>query len=451
MSRRRKNKRNDTSLNADANIMSMMANAATNAQRERMSAAISGGYDYADTLHNIFLDYGYPAALQFSNFWNMYRRFGVARRAVDLFPEQTWKEVPEVEAQQSLLGDIEQLINKGLWSRLEAVDKRQRVGRYGGLFMRVRDNKKPSEPLDGTLAGINSLVDMLPLYESQLKVMETDTEPTSESYGQPIMYQFKGAADGSRSDDTPSTFSIHHTRVIPFAEGADDGSIYGTPALECIYNSLMDLRKILGAGGEGFYRNASQSVMFDLKDPKASSAFTTELSKFNDNFDDFTQNRMRRGMWTPGLEATALESNLISSKDFVDSTIKDIAAGSGYPSSVLIGNQTGTMAGDQDTKIFLSQVQSRRTNWASRMTRSVIDWCMLWGVLQTAEYELEWPDAMAPSTEQRLDNATKMGAVNQTQFMSGGAVPFTGDEIRESAGFEVSEEPLEVLKEPEDD
>ena len=47
--------------------------------RKRIGALISGGYDFSDTLHNVFLDFGYPMQLKFSNFWNMYRRFGIAK------------------------------------------------------------------------------------------------------------------------------------------------------------------------------------------------------------------------------------------------------------------------------------------------------------------------------------------------------------------------------------
>ena len=51
--------------------------------RASLASAISGGYDYADTLHNIYLDYGYPQKLEFEMFWNMYRRFGVAKNIVE--------------------------------------------------------------------------------------------------------------------------------------------------------------------------------------------------------------------------------------------------------------------------------------------------------------------------------------------------------------------------------
>ncbi len=69
----------------------------TEGMRKRLTSAISGGYDNADTLHNIFLDYGYPDELDFTNFWNMYRRFGIAKNVVELKPDTCWITPPEIE------------------------------------------------------------------------------------------------------------------------------------------------------------------------------------------------------------------------------------------------------------------------------------------------------------------------------------------------------------------
>jgi len=167
------------------------------AVRQRMATLMSGGYDFADTLHNVYCDYGYPAQITFSQFWNMYRRFGIAKNVVETYPELGWMESPTIESAPKVLTDLEALNkNMGLWTRLKGLDTRQRVGRYAGLFMRVRDNKRPSEPIEGTLSGLASLVDMIPLYESQLAVTETQKNIMADDYGQPTMYQFKGGESG---------------------------------------------------------------------------------------------------------------------------------------------------------------------------------------------------------------------------------------------------------------
>lgn len=419
--------------------------------RSRIASAISGGYDFADTMHNVYLDFGYPATLSFFHFWNMYRRFGIARNVVDLVVNITWMEQPKIEASEVFLKEFKDLEKRiKFWQRVKGLDKRQRVGRYAGMFMRVRDNKDPKEPIDGKLNGSNALVQMQPLYEGQLKVLTTQDDPRSDDYGLPTMYQYTSGGAGNRNEKVANAFEIHPSRIIIAAEGADDGGIYGISALESPYNSLMDLRKIIGAGGEGFYKNAAQSVVFNLKDPeKATSATTSMLDKFNDNYDEFARNRMRRALWTPGMEAKAIDSVLTNPKEFFTNALNDVAASVPCPTTILIGQQTGRLASSEDGRMFLSSMNSRRKDVGDEQVENILNWCINYGILPSSDFELEWSDLLALSDSEKMDNAVKMADVNAKQFTSGGEVPFTGKEIREAGGFEAEIEPGLEDEEPD--
>lgn len=410
--------------------------------REIFSRAISGQYDGADTLHNVFLDYGYPQNLDFFHFWNMYRRFGIAKNVVELPVDTGWLSVPEIkggDAFDKAFEDSAKRIN--FWIRVKGLDNRQRVGRYAGMFMRVKDDKQPNEPLEGTLSGEQGLVSMTPLYESQLEVIETESDPKSENFGNPKMYQHRSGVAGDRNERSQQTFNIHPSRIVIAAEGADDGSILGIPILESVFNSLMDLRKIIGGGGEGFYKNASQNIVFELTDGASATKNLDALKKFNDNYDDFSRDRMRRAMWTPGLKPSVLQSDLISPKEFFGVALNDVASGAQIPATVLIGQQTGRLASDEDSKQFLSTVQSRRENYMTDLVRSLIDWMIQFGILPASEYEVIWDDLLASSDKDKLENAEKLSVINKNQVMSGGEIPFSGEDVREAAGFEPEEMP----------
>ena len=413
-----------------------------NGLRSRIASMISGGYDWADTLHNIYLDFGYPENLDFQNYWNMYRRFGIAKNIVELPVDTGWIDEPSVKGNKAFMKEFEQLVEeKKFWMRMKGLDKRQRVGRYAGMFMRVRDNKKPSEPIEGKLNGIGTLVEIMPLYESQLKVIETDQNQMSDTYGQPILYQYSGIAEGSRNNNATTTINIHASRVVIAAEDADNGWIYGISVLEAPYNSLLDLRKIIGAGGEGFYKNAAQSIVFDLKDMASAKVNPDLLDNFNEKYDEFAKNRARRAMWSPGMEPKVLTSSLANPKEFFMNALNDVAAASKIPATILIGQQTGRLASNEDSRNFLSTINSRRTNFMTEMTVDIIDWLIKYGILPASDYELEWDDLLARSDEEKLTNATSMSKINETQFKSGQAEVFSSDEIREAAGFEIDEEP----------
>ena len=417
----------------------MTVNATSDNFRQRFAQFGAGGYDFADTMHNIYLDFGYPASLDFFNFLNMYKRFGIATSVIELYPDTCWSSNPEIKGSTQFNADLKKLAKRTkLFVRMKGLDIRQRVGRYGGMFMRVSDGKKLSEPLDGTFSE-NALVDMKPLYESQLEVIESDLDPTSPRFGLPIMYQLSGSADGSRNEDAVSTVNIHHTRVVIAAEGSDNGWIQGIPVLESIYNSLMDLRKIAGAGGEGFYKNAAQSVVFSLKDAASATANKDLLDKFNDSFDEFQTARPRKGFWAPGMDMDVLNSSLADPKNHFMNSLNDVAAGSKIPATILIGQQTGRLASSEDSESFLAIAQSRRETFLTDFVEDIINWMIKFGILPASDYEVEWDDLLARSDDEKLGNAEKMSTINERQFKSGQGSPFSGEEIREAAGFEGEE------------
>jgi hypothetical protein len=305
--------------------------------------------------------------------------------------------------------------------------------------MVVRDNKTPDKPLE-KLNGIGALVKMVPLYESQLKVVSTDDNITSDTYGEPTMYQYSTGV-GNGNENSAASFSIHPSRVIIASEGADDGSIYGISALESPYNALMDLRKIIGSGAEGFYRNVAQSMVFDLKDGASAKSNASLLDKFNENLNDFLRNRFNRAIWTPGLEAKTLTANLPQPKEYFDIALNDVAASAQIPATILIGQQTGRLASGEDSKQVLAMAQSRRTNFLTELVNNTIDWFIKYGILPASKYEVEWTDLLASSDNQKLDNAKALSAINESVFKSGGGLPFSGEEIREAAGYELEDMP----------
>lgn len=399
----------------------------------------------SDTLHNIDVEYGYPQDLKFKDFYNMYKRSGFAKAVINIPVNTCWSTSPTIDADKSFQKEFDKLNERlNVWQRCKGLDKRQRVGRYAGMFMRVRDGKDPSEELEGVLNGESALVEMMPLYESQLDVINTDDDPLSDNFGQPILYQYSQAAEGSRNKEVAKNINIHASRVIPAAEGADDGWIYGESSLEGGFNSLLDLRKISGGGAEGFYKNAAQSIIFDLKDGASAISYKDKLDDFNEKFTEFTRNRFDKSIWTPNMEAKTLESSLMSPKDFMAACLSDLSASTGMASTIIAGHQTGVRASGEDQTALLSMCQSRRENFLSEMIANILDWCIKFGILSSSEYTVIWDDLLERSTGDKLESADKMTSINEKQYKSGGEIPFDGDEIREVAGFE--KKPLENLE-----
>lgn len=411
---------------------------------------ISGGYDNADDLHNIFEDFGYPHQLDFDNFWNMYRRHGIAARIVNLPVEVCWMDIPELDGGQTFNSQFEELVKKlKLWKRLRGLDQRQRVGRYAGLFVRVKDGKKPSQPIE-SLNGLNSVQSLTPIYEGQLEVTETEQDETDPRFGLPTMYTYNASGTGSRSTKNNVSMVIHWSRIITAAEGADDGSIYGIPSFENCYNDLMDIRKICGAGGEGFYQNTRMAPVINTKEGFSAPEGDVKTA-LEEQLDEWI-GKWRKHFMSQGLELQFPDITLDRPKEFYDNSLNNCAAGSGIPAKFLIGQQTGKLAADEDSQHFLMTMNSRRENFLNDVIESVIDWFVEYNVIaEPTNLTIEWSDLLAKSDDEKLDLSEKMAAVNEKQFRAGGMAVFSEEEIREAGGYEPEDlpEPDEGLDDDE--
>lgn len=402
--------------------------------RSRANSFLSGGSANADTMHNIFEDFGYPETLTFEHLWNMFRRFGVAKAVVNVPVNIAWTTHPEIKSNNPAFEkEAARLIKRlKLWQRLKGVDTRQRVGRYGGLFMEVRDSKKPDLELK-SVSGSDALINIKPMYESQLKVTEVIRDSEKENNGQPAFYQFDGSVDGNRNIHVVDSVKIDPSRVVIAAEGADDGSIYGISALECVFNDLMDLRKISGAGGEGLYQNTRSAPFFEASEDFRLDDNPESLKKLEEAIDDWLSKHRKRLM-LQGVKPHYPNITLPIPKEFLMGAINNIAAGTDIPSAILIGQQTGRLAAEKDFDYFLIMIQARRENFLTDLIEDVFNWCIEHGILPNAEFEVVWDDITLITKSDKMALAKKMADVNQQAFSAGSLLPFSPEEIREASG-----------------
>ncbi len=433
-SQKEKTQKLTTKYNEELKDLLISINA--NTDRTNLYANIkSGGYDQADALHNVYTDFGYPSTVTFFNFWHMYRRFGVATAVVDIPPDLCWLDPPIIEGSDQFNKEIKTLIkNTHLWSRLKGVDKRQRVGRYAGLFIQAADSQTPDKQLE-TINGVGSIHSIKPIFEGQLSVATTEQDTQNSDFGNPTMYDFNSSNTGDKNEEASASFQIHPSRIIIAAEGADDGSIYGVSSIESVFNDLMDLRKIGGAGGEGFYQNTRSAPIITTKDGYKAPTNKKDKEDLEAQIDDFL-GKWQKKFVSQGLEFNYPNISLDNPKDFAENSWNNIAAGSKIPTNILRGSQTGRLAGDKDNESFLRILQSRRENFLTELVRSVIDWMIINRALPSSEYEVIWTDLLASSVDDKLTLGSKMAETNEKMLRAGMSPVYTENEIRELSGFE---------------
>ncbi|MHC2298161.1 anti-CBASS protein Acb1 family protein [Rhizobium mongolense] len=405
---------------------------------------------FASYKHNHYRDFGYPEKLDFRQLYDMYTRNGVAAAGVDKTALKSWQDMPfllEQERDGSEKGAsdetaLERDIRKKfaalrLWTKLAEADRKAMVGGYSGVILRFRDGKPFDQPVDRVPGGLEGLYKIDPVWAAQLTVADWNTDTSSETYGEPVMYQFNEA---NVEDGNPNKrqFRVHPDRVIIWSE---DGTINGRSILEPGYNDLLTLEKISGAGGEGFWKNAKSAPVLEISAEtrmadmaKAMGISPEDLAdKMNEQVADW-QKGFDQLLMLQGMEAKTLGITLPSPEHFFNIALQSFAASIGIPLKILVGMQTGERASSEDADEWAQTNMSRRANIVHPNIMELVSRLVRVGILPEKDWFIDQADLTESSMSEKIDRANKMADTNQK--MGGSLYVFTDDEIRAAVGYE---------------
>jgi hypothetical protein len=431
----------------------------------RVSANLRGAYGSRDTKHTqAWADYGYKDSLEFNDHYQMYRRFGIAKAGIKTPVNQCWKTSPMIlegrkgedenrDIDTSFEVEIADIFeSKNIWRKLKLADEYQRVGHYGAFVVQIRGTQEQadwSKPLSRIRA--DQIVKFIPLFEVQLEPVSWENDPASERYGQPVTYQFQESnlIDDNDQDQRLRNVTVHWSRVIIFAEGADSDSIYGVPANEGGFNDLVTMEKIIGAGGEGFWKNAKMATVYTNTNKDANPPGPDEIDAMDQAIQDFVDG-LDQHLMTGSLDPKVLASSLADPKEHFLIALQSYSASIEVASKILVGAQEGRLAADGDAKATSSGFQSRREDWCSDMIKSVIDWLMSVGAVTRRKYYIDWDDLMAPSDKEKFELGEKLTKVIVELTKIYGESPIDPTEVAKIMGYQPQDMQTDDMSESDD-
>lgn len=401
--------------------------------------------------HDYAKDYGWPDQLGFEQFYHLYTRSGLAAAAIDKTIAKTWQTMPALwESEKPAESPTEEAIRKHfakkkIWRSMMEADRRSMVGEYAGAIILLRDGKPLSEPVDRLAKGIQTLAGIIPAWQGQLTVVDWDTVQTSETYGEPLSYQFDEQAVGNAQTTTgKSQVRIHRDRVLIWS---DDGTLNCLSALQPGYNDVSDAEKIKGAGGEGFWKSARGAPIVEaqqgtsIQDIMRGMGFSTpeEAKEALDKKADDFQSGFDKFLMMGGFSVKPLQITLPQPKEFWEPCVQAFAASLQIPFKILVGNITGERASTEDKAEWAETNMSRRENRVLPILHEFIDRLVMWGVLEAKDWTVGWTSLLEASPDDKLARAEKMSTINSQQSSLGEPV-FLPDEIREEAGYKPTDE-----------
>lgn len=416
--------------------------------RARLAAAAGATFG---GLRNIATALGYKDSLIVEDYRKRYRRNPIARRVVDSFPKATWKGMGELIENEdpTVVTDFEAAwfdlsYKHKVWSMFNRVDRAAGIGQFAVLLIGAPGDLHT--PLPKSAPNGPGILYLAVHGQGDIEVDELDKATDSPRFGLPTFYKLKAKRFSTTLSAATQDKRVHWTRCVHVADGLLDNDLFAEPRLECVWNNLDDLEKIVGGGSEAFWLRAHQGYQFDL-DPAVTLDEEGE-DALKEEVDEFIHG-MRRALRTRGVKVTTLGSDTAEFGANVDAVLKLISSGSTIPVRILVGSERGHLASTQDADNWDERVQSRRDEFAEPfVVRVFIDRLIEFGYLPKPEwYDVRWPVTELPAIE-KASLALKMAEVNAKN----GETVFPTSEIRDHAmGWEpLDEEDIQPVEDDDD-
>lgn len=430
--------------------------------------AYEGDRDYYEVL-------GYPKSIGIENYTQRYERQDIAARVVDIPAFDTWKKPPKVSEEDKedtafIQAWIELVRRLKVWSILSRADRLSGIGRYGIIFVGLKDNSEdPAEPLNTKALGdAKDVLYYRPFSELRAMIKEWDDDTQSPRYGMPNMYEI-------RVEDDKDNITVHHTRIIHLADGKLDSEVYGTPRLRSIYNLLDDMIKVVGGTAEATWLNMRPGMTISPIQGYKWANTPEKKQEFLEEVDRYAHDPLRI------LRLIGMQADQIGMAEIMDpsgpfgSILSLMAASTSIPQRVLTGSAAGELsAAKEDTRQWAQFISNRQINYAEpEVLRPFIDYHIKYGLLPAPADGLDaydigtldpdggrsWPSLIELSEQEQADATNrKASAVKHLANPLTLTLPLTEGEARQLLGYpekrpeeELPVPPTEVPEEPEEE
>jgi len=393
----------------------------------RMSLDTSGST--FGTKRDIYRALGYRPILRPQDYWDRYRRGGIAKRIVETFPKSTWRggaELVETEDAdkttpfEKACVDLDNRLR--LWQTFQRSDILAGLGHYSIILLGAPG--RFDEPLESCPP--QELKYLATFSERDISIDSLVNVPTDERYGHPEYY----TVNYTQSTSTrPMSFTgrVHHSRAIHVAEGALDHPLFGPPRLEAVWNYLDDLMKVVGGGSEAFWKRVDGGKQIKL-DPTLPVPTDAQKAELHTQIEEYTH-ELRRVLTTRGVDIQDLGSSVSSFGNQVASIMDLIASTTGIPQRILMGSERGELSSTTDQSNYDDRVEDRRNEFAGpSVVRPFVDRLIKLGTLpEPAQYYVRWPEMENLNEAQRMALATSAANLN----VAAGETIITPTEIRD--------------------
>ncbi|MCJ8293403.1 MAG: DUF1073 domain-containing protein [Colwellia sp.] len=324
--------------------------------------------------------FGYGTDLFFSDYYNMFKRGGIAGTVVEKVAKACWRDLPEIKVGDDVILEKELRIlkNRGMFKALERADILNRIGNFSVLLIGIPDGTDLHLPLGSARKDDFKSLYFNPYNYDGIEITKWDTDAASVRFGLPELYQLQ-TTNINQDKNKEAIFTshvVHWSRVVHMAEGALDSSVEGRSSLQQPWNCLIDKDKVRGGSGEAYYRNARQKLALEVDKDATIDNGTEALKGLKENVENF-QNGYEDVLRLNKMKANMLQPGLASPRDAFDIAVEEVSGVTGIPIRILLGKGTGQLAGTEDkaawNALILDRQEQECQNWLLRALSILAD------------------------------------------------------------------------------
>jgi len=343
----------------------------------------------------------------------------IASRIIDVFPEETWKNPPEIVDVEEDESDFERVTNRLIESRLNnywrRLDRAQRLGEYGVMVIGLDDGQDRSQPVQASAVSSPDDISYFNIFpQEQVEDWELGKESdqfpkeaNEERYNKPVRYYIDfGDIDADSTDDDFEW--VHWSRVIHVAEGALETDLKGEPALKKVFYRLEDRMKVIGASAEMFWSGADEKIIANVSEDFALQQYSDsgEREDFQAQLESLLHD-MQKYIVSSGMEYEVIGGQEVDPSGVIDAIDTSIASAVGMPKNKLSGNETGERSTTMDRNNWFDNISSRQTNLgAPQFVRQTVDRLLGFGIFPDPiedDYAVVFPDLFEQSESDVAD------------------------------------------------
>ena len=398
-----------------------------------------------DPRHQIDTECGYPKFITPIMYRYMYDRDDIARRVVDVYPDESWAVDPEVYETEDEDDETE---FEACWKKLcddynimqylYRIDRLAGIGHYGPLLLGVDDGEDLEKPIDEPelLAGARrsvgrkqrNLLYLRPFDEYLSFIHMYETDVMHPRYGLPKFYNLvfldmtidaAGASIGTRLNRR-----VHWSRVVHVADNLQGSLVFGIPRMQPVFNRLLDLRKIKGGSAEMFWKGAFPGLSFEIDPRFVADDPEFDAEDLKKEVEDYA-NGLQRYLRLIGVSAKSLAPQVADPSKHVDVQMQAIAANLGMPHRIFIGSEEARLASSQDKLTWNQRLKRRlKTFVEPSLIRNFVDRLIALGIQvppKSGRYFVGWGDLNTPTDEDKANLALKYTQA-LSQYVSTGLI-----------------------------